>query len=268
MKKSYYAPVISLAFILTACNASGTDDGGLNATGAGTSSIQGVQTAETESSASAESTSEGAGEKTPQLISTQELESSFKIGEKTGKVILESYDDGGYLLKVTDGDETLGEVEMNAAHPGNKDVYISLKEEQPYLVVYTPYVMQGDADLRYEVLTWQDGTQSLLAEDSIQFRYALYTDADMPVAEIAAYAEQLSGYLENSRLLVSVDTEGIRTEEAAEDDYTLFDRLLPIADRAVYDELELSTLDNMEEKLTKLNAYYKETYAQHRSSEK
>lgn len=273
MKKRFYAIVLSSVLTLTACSAAETSDTGQYSTDhKKTEASQEVVTTEneteqskTQTESSADNT--GAADEEPQMISVQELDDHFKIGTKTGKIVLEAYDDGSYLLKVMDGAEVLGEIEMNTAHPGNKEIYLSLNAEQPYLVVCTPYVMQGDADLSYEVLTWQEGTQEIKAKDSIQFRYALYTDADMPVTEIAEYAVKLSDYLENSRLLVSVDTTGVKTEETDADSYSLFNRLLPIADKAIYEELELDQLDSIEKKLVRLNEYFKETYLQYRSSE-
>lgn len=271
MKKKFYAMVLVSALALNACSVAARNADGQADTGdRETTDTQAVSIAESETEqgkAQTESVGDHTDAEEAQLISTQELDEHFKIGIKEGKIVLEAYDDGSYLLKVMDDEAVLSELEMNTVHQGNKDVYISLDEEQPYLLVYTPYVMQGDADLSYEILTWQEGTQKIAAQDSIQFRYALYTDADIPVADVAEYADKLSAYLENCKLLVSVNTEGIRTEETEQDSYSMFNRILPIADRAVYDELELEQSGSMEEKLVCLNKYFKEIY-EYRNSEK
>ncbi len=200
-----------------------------------------------------------------QLVSTEVLYDEFTIGSTgdTAQIVLESYDGGGQILKVVSNDEVLGEVYMHTSHSGNKDVYLSFLDGDTCIFVYTPYTMQGDVSLSYEVLSYYSGEEQVVDSDEMDFSYSLYTEADIPVDEVCAFADMVSAYLEGAQLLVSVSTDGVVTaEEIDNDGYTEFVKVLPIVSEDVYDSLGLDEIDSLEEKLELIDKYYKEDFAE------
>ncbi len=200
-----------------------------------------------------------------QLVSTEMLYDEFAIGSTgdTAQITLESYDGGSQILKVVCDDETLGEVYMHTSHGGNKDVYLSYLDGDTCLFVYTPYTMQGDVSLSYEVLSYYSGEEQVVDSDVIDFRYSLYEEADIPIDDVCAFADTVSGYLEGAKLLVSVSIDGVTTTEEYSGGYAEFTKVLPIVCEELYERLGLDDLELLEEKLEMINKYYKETYEQH-----
>ena len=196
-----------------------------------------------------------------QLVSTEVLYDEFTIGGTgdTAQIVLESYDGGGQILNVVCDDEVLGKVYMHTSHGVNMDIYLSYLDGDTCIFVYTPYVMQGDVSLSYEVLSYYSGEEQVVDSNGIDFSYSLYTEADIPVDEVCAFADMVSAYLEGAHLLVSVSMDGAVTAEETDNDvYAEFVKVLPIVSEEVYDSLGLDEVDTLKEKLEMIDEYYKE----------
>lgn len=110
-----------------------------------------------------------------------------------------------YELRVTDGDgTTLWSATAGLSHAGWRSFFACTVDGADCLLTYDPAVYQGSAAYAYELLSLENGVLTLLRQGSVEF------DIDAGILDfdpeaIAAFLEEVHGYLDASTLLLSTE---------------------------------------------------------------
>lgn len=110
-----------------------------------------------------------------------------------------------YELRVTDGDGTpLWSATAGLPHAGWRSFFACTVDGEDCLLTYDPAVYQGSAAYAYELLSLENGVLTLLRQGSVEF------DIDAGILDfdpeaIAAFFEEVHGYLDASTLLLSTE---------------------------------------------------------------
>lgn len=117
-------------------------------------------------------------------------------------------------LKVCEGEEILWLDTASTSHAGWNNLFALKIDGQDYILRYQPSMSTGCAYYMYQIFSLnEDGEEVLLKENSVEFdvnfRPALRNNFD-PVI-IAAFLEEVHGYLDDSVLLLSTEDGGFKT---------------------------------------------------------
>lgn len=110
-----------------------------------------------------------------------------------------------YELRVRDGDGTpLWSATAGLPHAGWRSFFACTVDGADCLLTYDPAVYQGSAAYAYELLSLENGVLTLLRQGSVEF------DIDAGILDfdpeaIAAFLEEVHGYLDASTLLLSTE---------------------------------------------------------------
>lgn len=110
-----------------------------------------------------------------------------------------------YELRVTDGDGTpLWSATAGLPHAGWRSFFACTVDGADCLLTYDPAMYQGSAAYAYELLSLENGVLTLLRQGSVEF------DIDAGILDfdpeaIAAFLEEVHGYLDASTLLLSTE---------------------------------------------------------------
>lgn len=110
-----------------------------------------------------------------------------------------------YELRVTDGDgTTLWSATAGLSHAGWRSFFACTVDGADCLLTYDPAMYQGSAAYAYELLSLENGVLTLLRQGSVEF------DIDAGILDfdpeaIAAFLEEVHGYLDASTLLLSTE---------------------------------------------------------------
>lgn len=110
-----------------------------------------------------------------------------------------------YELRVHDGDGTpLWSATAGLSHAGWRSFFACTVDGADCLLTYDPTVYQGSAAYAYELLSLENGVLTLLRQGSVEFDI----DAgilDFDARAIAAFLEEVHGYLDSATLLLSTE---------------------------------------------------------------
>lgn len=112
----------------------------------------------------------------------------------------------GQAVEIYENDEQLYYAEGGFAHVGWNALFLCTLDGKSYLLRYNPTMFQGMSSYSYELFTLKDGHETI-AYNEITFDvnfYAPYHEAFNP-EEIAAFMEEINGYLAQSIQLLNTD---------------------------------------------------------------
>ena len=110
-----------------------------------------------------------------------------------------------YELRVRDGDGTpLWSATAGLPHAGWRSFFACTVDGKDCLLTYDPAMYQGSAAYAYQLLSLENGVLTLLRQGSVEF------DIDAGILDfdpeaIAAFLEEVHGYLDESTLLLSTE---------------------------------------------------------------
>ncbi len=141
-------------------------------------------------------------------------------------------DGQGQAVEIYENDEQLYYAEGGFAHVGWNALFLCTLDGESYLLRYNPTMFQGMSSYSYELFTLKDGHETI-AYNEITFDanfYAPYHEAFNP-EEIAAFMEEINGYLAHSTQLLNTDYDLLaafeRTGRLEDDLGTLFNSFEP-----------------------------------------
>ena len=108
------------------------------------------------------------------------------------------------VVRTADGAVLWTEEDLALAHAGWRSFFACTVDGADCLLTYDPAVYQGSAAYAYELLSLENGVLTLLRQGSVEFDI----DAgilDFDPAAIAAFLEEVHGYLDASTLLLSTE---------------------------------------------------------------
>ena len=108
------------------------------------------------------------------------------------------------VVRTADGAVLWTEEDLALAHAGWGSVFACTVDGADCLLTYDPAVYQGSAAYAYELLSLENGVLTLLRQGSVEF------DIDAGILDfdpeaIAAFFEEVHGYLDASTLLLSTE---------------------------------------------------------------
>lgn len=108
------------------------------------------------------------------------------------------------VVRTADGAVLWTEEDLALAHAGWGSVFACTVDGEDCLLTYDPAVYQGSAAYAYELLSLENGVLTLLRQGSVEF------DIDAGILDfdpeaIAAFLEEVHGYLDASTLLLSTE---------------------------------------------------------------
>ncbi|MDE7171066.1 MAG: hypothetical protein K2O11_04205, partial [Oscillospiraceae bacterium] len=114
--------------------------------------------------------------------------------------------DGGQRLEVWEGDELLYEEEGYYAHTGWNAVFLCPLKDGDYLLRYHPTMYQGWCTYSYELITLENGQETIAGEKSVTFdlNFGPMHESFDP-SKIAGFMEDLNGMLNSSAQLINTD---------------------------------------------------------------
>ena len=105
--------------------------------------------------------------------------------------------------------------EAYVAHVGWMSIFALEIDGQDYLLRYTPQMVTGCAYYAYQIFSLDEaGEEVLLKENSVEFDVNFGSDSlhhSFDPAAIAAFLEEVHGYLDDSTLLLSTEGGDFRT---------------------------------------------------------
>lgn len=113
-----------------------------------------------------------------------------------------------YELRVTDGDGAVLWVrELALAHVGWGSVFACTVDGADCLLEYRPWIGQGNAGYSYALFSLEGGEETILREGSVEFDINFGTSEHhaFDAQAIAAFLEEVHGYLDESTLLLSTE---------------------------------------------------------------
>lgn len=113
-----------------------------------------------------------------------------------------------YELRVTDGDgAALWTQELALAHVGWGSVFACTVAGADCLLEYRPWMGQGNAGYSYTLFSLENGVLTLLRQGSVEFDINFGTSEHhaFDARAIAAFLEEVHGYLDESTLLLSTE---------------------------------------------------------------
>lgn len=153
----------------------------------------------------------------------------------------------GQVLEIYENDERIFYAEGGYAHVGWNALFLCTLDGESYLLRYNPTLFQGMFHYSYELFSLKDGHETI-AYNEITFDVnieAPYHETFNP-EEIAAFMEEINGYLAQSTQLLNTDYDLLATFEQTgklEDDLsTLFNSFEPAFPR----DPSKSLLENLE----------------------
>ena len=143
--------------------------------------------------------------------------------------------------------------EAYVAHVGWMSIFALEIDGQDYLLRYTPQMSTGCAYYAYQIFSLDEaGEEVLLKENSVEFDVNFGSDSlhhSFDPAEIAAFLEEVHGYLDDSTLLLSTEGGGFRTGGSGaefQEDCNFWDEFCPYDEERTLEE----NLKNYAERLT------------------
>ncbi len=116
-------------------------------------------------------------------------------------LVVEQSDSYVYMLKVLRPDGTLLWSEpAGTSHAGWNSLFLCTLDGESCLMRYNPSVSQGYGDYAYSLFTLENGTERVVAENSIHFTV---DGLERITPEMTAFADEVNALLKNSTLLVS-----------------------------------------------------------------
>lgn len=107
-------------------------------------------------------------------------------------------------VKTADGAVLWTEEDLALAHVGWGSVFACTVDGADCLLVYRPWMGQGSASYNYTLFSLEGGEEAILRQGSVEFDIgAGILDFDPPA--IAAFLEEVHGYLDESTLLLSTE---------------------------------------------------------------
>lgn len=113
-----------------------------------------------------------------------------------------------YELRVTDGDGTpLWSDTAGLAHAGWRSFFACTVDGEDCLLTYDPAMYQGGAGYAYELFSLEGGVLTLLRHGDVQFdvNFGSPSHVSFDPEAIAAFLEEVHGYLDASTLLLSTE---------------------------------------------------------------
>lgn len=113
-----------------------------------------------------------------------------------------------YELRVTDGDgTTLWSDTAALAHVGWRSFFACTVDGEDCLLTYDPVMYQGSAAYAYQLFSLEGGVLTLLRQGSVEFDINFGTSEHHAFDDqaIAAFLEEVHGYLDESTLLLSTE---------------------------------------------------------------
>ena len=108
------------------------------------------------------------------------------------------------VVKTADGAVLWTEEDLALAHVGWGSVFACTLDGADCLLVYRPWMGQGSASYNYTLFSLEGGEEAILRQGSVEFDIgAGILDFDPPA--IAAFLEEVHGYLDESTLLLSTE---------------------------------------------------------------
>lgn len=131
-------------------------------------------------------------------------------GELEDLVLMATEDELSYSLWVTQGAELLWSGEAGTAHAGWGAYFLCTLDGEDYLLEYAPEMWQGVCDYSYRVFSLdEDGQPVVLAENAVSFDINPPQDPaqgmDLDPAAVAAFLDEVNGYLSQSKPLLVTD---------------------------------------------------------------
>lgn len=113
-----------------------------------------------------------------------------------------------YELRVHDGDGTpLWSATAGLSHAGWRSFFACTVDGEDCLLTYDPTMYQGGAGYAYELLSLEGGVLTLLRHGDVQFdvNFGSPIHVSFDAQAIAAFLEEVHGYLDESTLLLSTE---------------------------------------------------------------
>ena len=159
-------------------------------------------------------------------------------------------DELSYSLWVTQGAELLWSGEAGTAHTGWGAYFLCTLDGEDYILEYAPEMWQGVCDYSYRVFSLDEDSQPvILAENAVSFDINPPQDPaqgmDLDPAAVAAFLDEVNGYLSQSKPLLVTDENLLST----------FDRLGRLEDDLWWLDSDLYPRDEEKSLLENLLAY-------------
>ena len=132
-------------------------------------------------------------------------------GEPEDLVLMATEDDLSYCLWVTQGAELLWRSsEVGAAHAAWGAYFLCTLDGEDFILEYAPGMWQGVCDYSYRVFSLDEDSQPvILAENAVSFDINPPQDPaqgmDLDPAAVAAFLDEVNGYLSQSKPLLVTD---------------------------------------------------------------
>ena len=125
--------------------------------------------------------------------------------------------EGGLRLDILENGTVIHSEEGYFAHAGYTSIFLCTLEGEDYLLFYFPTMYHGDCSYSYQLVTLENGTPTVVRENSIaftiNFNHPLYPDPHFDPAEIAAFMEEINELLAHSVQLLNTDDDLLQTFE-------------------------------------------------------
>lgn len=148
-----------------------------------------------------------------------------------------------YELNIRRADGSLLWSEMaSLSHAGWNSLFACEVDGQDCLLWYSPWEGQGMCAYRYELFSLDsDGEELLFQENGVEFDMMFGSDVHLgfDAADIAAFLEEVHGYLDNSTLLLTTEGGSFRTGGSGgdfRDDMDFWDESCPYDDSVSLEE--------------------------------
>ena len=125
--------------------------------------------------------------------------------------------EGGLRLDILENGTVIHSEEGYFAHAGYTSIFLCTLEGKDYLLFYFPTMYHGDCSYSYQLVTLENGTPTVVRENSIaftiNFNHPLYPDPHFDPAEITAFMEEINELLAHSVQLLNTDDDLLQTFE-------------------------------------------------------
>lgn len=108
------------------------------------------------------------------------------------------------VVKTADGAVLWTEEDLALAHVGWGSVFACTLDGADCLLVYRPWMGQGSASYNYTLFSLEGGEEAILRQGSVEFDIGAGI-LDFDAQAIAAFLEEVHGYLDKSTLLLSTE---------------------------------------------------------------
>ena len=138
-----------------------------------------------------------------------------------------------YEVQVYEKGQQLWRQDAHWSHMGWTSIFALELDGQDYLLRYNPYMGQGLATYHYQIFSLNEfGEEVLLKENNVAFdvNFGSPVHMDFDPAKIAAFLEEVHGYLDESHLLLSTEGFDVKMNVGGtefQEDFKFWDEFTP-----------------------------------------